>query len=289
VRQNAALVASPPRGPPPPPSKPQNKGRENHTAAIEMEEHAIKKTFDIVKEETVAEPEPIPEQEEISNDPLSPPPQSQWGNDPYQMQQPPPQGWMPPPQMEQGGWGAPPMYYDGGDLMYIQGELEQSLARESDLIGQLNNVTAVIVMMEQREELHIRQLDVLTERIMDIEAQAAEDRNELVEYEANCTLLGLTIATAQDEADEWKKRCSEFSESREQEQEKINELKRLIKEKENEAEEIAIAIENVRLAEKRREAKSKGRTKKKSLLAMFFGLFFSQTEQFEEMSREVRY
>jgi hypothetical protein len=222
-----------------------------------------------------------------------PPPQLQLESDPYQMQQPPPQGWMPPPPMEQGNWGPPPAYYDpyeNDNPMYMHGELDQSLARENDLIIQLDNLTDAIVMMEQREDLHMRQLDVLTERIMDIEAQAAEDRNQLSEYEANCTALGLAIATVQDEAEDWQKRCAEFSESHEKDQEKISELKSLIKAKENEAEDIAIAIENIRLAEKRREASQSRRgSRKKSLLARFFGLFFSEKDDFEEMTREVSF
>jgi hypothetical protein len=224
----------------------------------------------------------------------NPPPQLQLESDPYQMQQPPPQGWMaPPPPMEQGNWGPPPAYYDpyeNGNPMYMHGELDQSLARENDLIIQLDNLTDAIVMMEQREDLHIRQLDVLTERIMDIEAQAAEDRNQLSEYEVNCTALGLEIATVQDEAEDWQKRCAEFSESHGKDQEKISELKILIKEKEIEVEDIAVAIENIRLAEKRREASQSRRgLMKKSLLARFFGLFFSEKEDFEEMTREVSF
>ena len=219
---------------------------------------------------------------------------SQWDEvpvDPYQqMQQPMAQGWMAPtPPMEQGGW-APTYYegYDNGGPMYIQGELDQSLARESDLINQLDNLTAAIVMMEQREELHIRQLDVLTERIMDIEAQSAEDRNALTEYEANCTALALASATLQDEVDEWQKRCADLSECSEKDQEKLSELKRLIKEKEREAEEIAIAIENVRLSEKRREASlSRRKAKKKTLLGWFLSFFISEKDDYEEMTREV--
>lgn len=301
VRQTARSVVPPalrnkdpnypPRGPPPPPPKPKNEGQANQTAIAEQEEEPLTRTAETNQES------PVETEKELNfkeSGVMPPPPQPQWENDPYQMQQqqpPPPQSWMPPPPMEQGGWGPPPVYYDGydnGDPMYIQGELDQSLERENDLIGQLDNLTAAVLIMEQREELHIRQLDVLTERIMDIEAQAAEDRNQLAEYEVNCTALGLTIATLQDEAGEWKKRCSEFSERSDKDQEEILELKRLIKEKQNEAEDIAIAIENVRLAEKRRE-RSKGRAKQKSLLAKFFALFFSETDDYEEMTREVSF
>jgi hypothetical protein len=47
--------------------------------------------------------------------------------------------------------------------------------------------------MEQREELHVRQLDVWTERVMDVEAAAAQDKSCCEKYQ-NCTALGQQVA-----------------------------------------------------------------------------------------------
>jgi hypothetical protein len=262
--------------------------------------------------------------------PPPPPPQQQqqqhqeeqhWGvsNPPYQQQQqqqqqmqpPPPQqqqqqqqGWMgPPPNNEYGGggggWEEQQQYYNENHqyhhptmMLQEQELLEESLIRETDLMGQLDNMTAAVVIMEQREDLHMRQLDVLTERVMDVEAQAAEDRNLLVEYEANCTALGRNLATLQDDLDEWQKRCNDFTERHEVDSEKLTELKRLVKGKESEAEDLAIAIENLRLAEKRREASSKRTQKnKRGLLSWLFGGYWfssgSSDDEYEEVTRDV--
>jgi hypothetical protein len=243
--------------------------------------------------------------------PPPPPPQQQqqqqhqgeqqhWGVSNHQQQMQPPQqqqqqqGWMGPPPNEYGGGGwEQQQYYDEHSNQYhpmmLQEELEESLVRETDLIGQLDNMTAVVVIMEQREDLHMRQLDVLTERVMDVEAQGAEDRNLLVEYESNCTALGRNIATLQNDLDEWQKRCNEFTERHEADSEKLTELKRLVKGKESEAEDLAIAIENLRLAEKRRAASSKRTQKKQGLLSWLFGGWFSSSsdDEYEEVTRDV--
>lgn len=203
----------------------------------------------------------------------------------YQMGPAPPQDWYPQPPMNQDVWQQDQAYYDPA---YLQDELDQSLSRENNFIMQLDNLTAAVAVMEQREELHLRQLDVLTERIIDIEAQAAEERNQLTEYEANCTAYALTAESLEEETAEWQRRCSELMEREANDAATITELKRAIKEKQSEAEEIAIAIENVRLAEKRREQNQKrGGSARKSLLSRLYSAFFGGQEDFEEMSREV--
>lgn len=200
---------------------------------------------------------------------------------------PPPPGQYDDPWQNSGPAAAvvPNSYY-GED--YLRAELDESYQREGNLMSELDNLTASIVVMEQREELHIRQLDVLTERVMDVEAQAAEDRNLLTTYEANCTALGRTVATLQEELEDWQKRCNEFAERQDADQEAIQNLKRKIKEKEAEAEDIAIAIENVRLAEKRRESSQrKGARRSGGLFTWFLGFFVSTDPGYDEAMREV--
>ena len=299
---------------------------EDADAAVSLE--AIEKELAALKNETeallVATQEEIVEEvaneEEINNansvlpedaTEASPNLQSQWTNEASQSQQPdklphPPQGWMgqpPPSNFQNGGWGMqtqqaqpPPEYqqgwdqqpYDGGMYGY-QSDLDMSLAREHDLIMQLQNLTDMTASMQQREDLHIRQLDVLTERVMDVEAQAANDRNLVVEYEANCTALGMTIATLSDELEDWKQRCTELSELRDQDEERIAEFKKLIEEKSADAEELAVAIENVRLVERVKKGSSSGRrSQSKGMFGWIFSLFFgSGYSETEEMTREV--
>ena len=182
----------------------------------------------------------------------------------------------------------PGMY---GGVPQYQYELDMSLAREHDLLIQLQNLTDLTASMQQREDLHMRQLDVLTERVMDVEAQAASERNLVLEYEANCTALGMTIATLSDELDEWKQRCTELSELKGQDEERIAEFERLIKEKSAEAEELAIAIENVRLVERVKKGSSNSRRTQSGgggLFRWIFRLFLgSDDSDNEEITREV--
>lgn len=224
-----------------------------------------------------------------------PPPPPRWGMDPTETEetQKPPQGWMAPQQQVAygEGWGQAP-YYDGqndGNQFYLQAELDASLAREGDLLAHLDNLTSTVIGMEQREELHVRQLDVLTERVMDVEAQAAEDRNMLVEYEANCTDLALQLGQSQEEIEEWVQRCNVLTERQTQDEEKLEDLRRRIRAKETEAEELAIAIEHVRLSEKRREASElKRKHKRRGLFSWMLSWLVPEKDTFEEMSREVR-
>jgi hypothetical protein len=278
----------PPQRPPPPPPGQKEKtvatseaeGKEAGAGEEENQEHIM------AEEATELENTSDQKEEQEATNIPPPPPPPQWGVSSFQ-QPPPQQGWMAPPPTEYGGW-EPPYYEEQytGNQMFLQEELDDSLARENDLIGQLGNLTTAVVIMEQREELHIRQLDVLTERVMDVEALSAEDRNLLAEYAANCTTFGQTIATLQDELDEWQKRCNEFSERHEEDQENLSELKKRIREKERDSEDLAIAIENLRLAE-RREANRSRKQKKGGLLSWLLSFVVSSDGEYEEGSREV--
>jgi chromosome segregation ATPase len=164
-----------------------------------------------------------------------------------------------------------------------------SLARESDLILQVQNLTDLAGNLRQREELHVRQLDVLTERVMDVESQAAADRNLLMEYEANCTALSMAIATLKDELHEWRKRCSDLKHLREQDEESMSALKQSLKKTSSKAEDLAIAIENLRLVEKVNGAThSRSKQNKGGFLTWIFGfLLNNDNSDYEESTREV--
>jgi hypothetical protein len=307
-QQQAALPKRPP--PPPPPgrkeplvatqSEAEVKSLEQDSTQVVIEEEAAETLPSGLNQTTEVSEEAVQEkvdgEDAISRDQLQPPPPPpQWFESPYQEQAPQP--WMDPPPPEYNQWEGPdpnfqgwqdPQYY-GDQSMYLQDELDESLARETELVLQLDNLTVSVTGMEQREELHVRQLDVLTERIMDVEAQAAADRNSLIEYEANSTALGLTIATLQEELEDWQRRCAEFSETSELNEQKISELKRTIKAKQSEAEDLAIAIENLRLAEKEKEEYNSRRKRKQAGVFswLFSWLANSSDDEYQEFTREV--
>jgi hypothetical protein len=196
---------------------------------------------------------------------------------PYAQQQQQPGAWGVP--QPDGMWGTPQQQQQYGDAWQQpyyppeQHALEEFLAREHELMAQIQNLTASLQMFEQREDLHVRQLDVLTERVMDAEAAAADERNELMEKRANCTELGRTIAVMQDELEEWKTRCSTLQEQHEQDEERVKEIQATLKERDYEVEELASSIETARLTTERENyfAERKKR-KKRGFFAWLFGI-----------------
>ena len=150
-------------------------------------------------------------------------------------------------------------------------------------MGQIQNLTTSLATFEQREDLHIRQLDVLTERVMDAEAAAAAERNELMEHRANCTELSLTIALLQDELEEWKGRCASLQEQHEKDEERVNELKETLKARDIEVEELASSIERARLTSERENYFTERRQRKKrGFFAWLFGIGRDESDDDEE-------
>lgn len=275
---------------------------EQNSAEVAIAEEATGSLASGLNQTSEGNDEAVPVQNEVagedatSRDQLQPPPPPpQWFEEPYLEQAP--QRWMGPPPTEYNQWEGPdptfqgwqaPQYY-GDQSMYLQDELDESLAHETELVLQLDNLTASVTVMEQREELHVRQLDVLTERIMDVEGQAAADRNSLIEYEANCTALGSSIATLQEELEDWQRKCAEFSEISELNEQNMSDLKRTIKAKQSEAEDLAIAIESLRLAEKvKEESNSRRKRKNTGLFSWLVSWFVSiSDDEYQEFTREV--
>jgi chromosome segregation ATPase len=169
------------------------------------------------------------------------------------------------------------------DFQSMQREIEDRIASEHDLIQQIQNLTASLATFAQREDLHVRQLDVLTERVMDAEAAAASERNELLEYRANCTELGRTIATMQDELEEWKNRCEILTEQHERDEERGKEIQETLKERDSEVEELASSIETARLSTEREKYFAARQAKKKrGFFAWLFGIGQYESDDDEE-------
>ena len=160
----------------------------------------------------------------------------------------------------------------------LEQQLQDSLARENELYGQIQNFTATINAMEQQNQLHVRQMDVLTERIMDAENQIAKERNTALEYEANCTELGRQIASLHQELEDWQARCAEFADKQQANDSKIKELKRDLKAARAEAENLAISIENSRIRDQMGDNASKKKKKSRGLFGWLFSFFVSPTE-----------
>jgi len=188
--------------------------------------------------------------------------------------------WFPQQQQQfaQDAWGVTDPYQQHVQPPYsLEQDLEESMERQSDLLLQNQNLTAYIGQLEQHEELQSRQLDVLTERIMEVEARSAAERNQIVEYQRNCTELTRQVAVLEDKVEEWRVRCSEYADQREQDAADIKTLQKDLKRARLEAEDWASVVERHRLAEDDAEADPyKGRhghRKKKKKSGFFAWLF----------------
>ena len=194
-------------------------------------------------------------------------------------------GWMPPPDA---AWSAPPQlwqqqqhqqYYpqvgdEMDDFQRIQCLLDETLTRESELLGHVQNLTSSLATFQQREDLHTRQLDVLTERVMDAEAQTASERNALLEYQANCTELGRSIAVLNDEIIEWESKCEKLTSQHELDEFKLAEMIDEVKARNTEVEQLATIVEKARLTDERDRYMSERNRKKKQrgFFAWLFGV-----------------
>ncbi|KAI2489462.1 hypothetical protein MHU86_25122 [Fragilaria crotonensis] len=101
----------------------------------------------------------------------------------------------------------------------------------SGLLTELENATTLLAAYWQRDDLHMRQLDVLTERVMEAEAAAAAERNSVLEYQANCTELGRTVALLQDEIEEWTNKCRNLTLQNEKDAARMEKMKDELKER----------------------------------------------------------
>ena len=166
-------------------------------------------------------------------------------------------------------------------------DLETFIARESALLDELENATTALAAYAQRDDLHMRQLDVLTERVMDAEAAAAAERNCMAEYRANCTELGKTVAILQDEIHEWARKCHNLTIQHQNDTEQLEGMKIELKDRNREVEELASMIESARLNDERERylVERNTRKKKRGFFAWLFG--WSSREEDEEDKLQV--
>ena len=137
----------------------------------------------------------------------------------------------------------------------------------------------------------MRQMDVLMERIMETEAAMAQERNNALEYESNCTELGRQIAALHRELSDWQNRCAEFADAHKKNEVAIKELKKSLKDARTEAENLAISIENSRIRDHMDDSRRK-KKKTRGLLGWIFSLIVSPSEsdiEAEEDSPQVSF
>lgn len=158
-------------------------------------------------------------------------------------------------------------------LQSMENDLIMSLRREQDLLEQINNLTVSLGKLEKRDKLHLHQLDLLTERFMDLEMLKAKDYNEMLEYRENCTEQALEIAILEGNVEEWRIKCSDLTEMRDDNKKNIDSLKLKLIQASKKTEELAFLVEHHRLAEEddqteRRTDKSRPR---RGFLSWLFG------------------
>lgn len=170
-----------------------------------------------------------------------------------------------------------PLQPPGYIIQGMQHDLEVAFQREQGLRAHLSNLTTQLAHMQQREDLHVRQLDVLTERVIETEAAMAEERNELLQYRNNCTEMGKQIALLEGSVEEWRQKCKEHVEQvailRNESATLGTQLQRMTLK----AEDLATLVERHRIAESDDDEiatashQRRKSTRKRGFFAWFFG------------------
>jgi chromosome segregation ATPase len=165
---------------------------------------------------------------------------------------------------------------DQQQLFMLQLHLDESLQREQHLFMELQNLTHFSDALQQREALHMHQLDVLTERIVDVENSAAHAHNQVLELSANCTELARQLAKSNAQVDEYRTRCEDLISIRKNDTARVAELQQKVKHANRKAQDLAAMIERHRLnAEKQKKIAITAKKKKKqrNFLAWMLGLY----------------
>ena len=272
--------------PPPPPKLDGDPSKEDKGEAIKAAESSTETG------ETVAanpqEPALPVMVDSQKNEPWSQQQQQQVDSQQQQQQQP----WG-------GAWENDPQYaqqqqpYYAGDSQYnnqqwptIEQQLDESINREYMLASQVQNLTETIRAVQSQDQLHTRQMDVLTERIMEAEAQIAHEHNAALEYQTNCTEMARQIAVLHDELLDWQSRCAGFADQHKVSETKIKELKKDLKEARAEAENLAISIENSRIRDHMDGSSLTKKKKSRGLLGWIFSFLVSSSSSEPEVDKD---
>ncbi|GAX15168.1 hypothetical protein FisN_12Lh128 [Fistulifera solaris] len=164
----------------------------------------------------------------------------------------------------------PPNYVIQG----MQHDLEIAFQREQGLRAHVANITAQLAHMQQREDLHVRQLDVLTERVIETEATMAKERNDLLQYQNNCTEMGKQIAILEGSVEEWRQKCSEHVEQVARLRNESEALGSKLTKMTLKAEELSTLVERHRIADQDEESTTSHHLRKSRKKRGFFAWLF---------------
>ena len=183
----------------------------------------------------------------------------------------PPLGGNPPPQQPYASAVPPPFdsayyppslpsslpdeyyYYNQKDpnhhhmLFWLQQQLDDSLQRQHEWQHRAHNVTRALATLQQRNELHLRQVEVLTERVMAVEATAAAEHLHYLEALANGTALAQHVVVLKKEVEEWQQKCHDYLRAKEELETELHRVKKEWRSSLLQTEDLAALIERHRL------------------------------------------
>jgi chromosome segregation ATPase len=113
--------------------------------------------------------------------------------------------------------------------------------------AQIRNLTSSIESLEQREMLRSRQLDAVTERILEVETLYASSQLSLKECQANCTDLAQQRDRLQEEIRNLERQAEEDRERSRQDASQAETLRKELVAAKFQAEELALLIERHRI------------------------------------------
>ena len=289
-RQQQMLPPPPPQMqqifPPPPPSAPEKTGNDHgNKNGNEKTEQKIEE--DDVEKDDVQKLDSKSNEEQMDLQSWQPQHQNQqegqWGN-------------MPPPPQEYDSWHnqqmmmtqqnqPPPQHqhqYDQQNQQWMeqdqtirdmQSDIDNLITYQDELYTQVQNLTSSLLSTEHTSEQQLSQIDLLLEQVADAEAYASAESNAALEYKTNCTNLGKSIETLQSSIQNLEQECADLKESAACDADDIALLKKTLKKRERELENMACGIEMARFEKERKDFEEDYEKKihKKGFLCWLFG------------------
>ena len=271
--------------PPPPPSAPEEMGNDHGNK--NGNEKTEQKIEDDVEKDDVQKLDSKSNEEQMDSQSWQPQHQNQqegqWGN-------------MPPPPQEYDSWHnqqmmmtqqnqPPPQHqhqYDQQNQQWMeqdqtirdmQSDIDNLITYQDELYTQVQNLTSSLLSTEHTSEQQLSQIDLLLEQVADAEAYASAESNAALEYKTNCTNLGKSIETLQSSIQNLEQECADLKESATCDADDIALLKKTLKKRERELENMACGIEMARFEKERKDFEEDYERKihKKGFLCWLFG------------------
>jgi chromosome segregation ATPase len=124
----------------------------------------------------------------------------------------------------------------------------EELTRQHEQLQQRErNLTDTLRELEQREGLRVRQIDLLTERMMESDAEHARERLLLAECQSNCTQLQRQVQELLQDVERQQRQHDDMKEQSGRDADNIAALKKELDASRLQAEELALMIERHRI------------------------------------------